>query len=159
MSPVTASRIENATRYDPVLHKVLLYTHQGWPDNVSDNLKPFYRRRNELTVESNRIMWGIRAIIPNKFRKQMLGICKMKMLTRSHIWWPGIDTDIDSIAKSCEICLSLKNKPTISPLHPWSWPANPWQRVHVDFAGPIFGRMYLLAIDLHSKWPEVWEMS
>ena len=27
--PVTASRIENATRYDPVLHKVLLYTQQG----------------------------------------------------------------------------------------------------------------------------------
>ena len=50
---VTASRIENATRYDPVLNKVLLYTQQGWPDNVSDNVKSFYHRRNELTVESN----------------------------------------------------------------------------------------------------------
>ena len=74
-------------------------------------------------------------------------ICKMKVLVRSHLWWRGIDTDIDSIAKSCEICLSLKNKPPISPLQPWSWPANPWQRVHVDFAGSIFGWMYLLAID------------
>ena len=91
--PVTASRIEKATRYDPVLHKVLLYTQQGWPDNVSDNLKPFYHRRNELTVESNCIMWGIRVIIPNKFRKQILDelheshmeICKMKVLARSHI--------------------------------------------------------------------------
>ena len=84
----------------------------------------------------------------------------MKVVARNHIWWwPGIDTDTDSIAKSCEICLSLKNKPSISPLQPWSWPANPWQRVHVYLAGPIFGRMYLLAIDVHSKWLEVWEMS
>ena len=37
--PVTAFRIENATRYDPVLHEVLLYTQQGLPDNVSNNLK------------------------------------------------------------------------------------------------------------------------
>ena len=34
----------------------------------------------------------------------------------------------------------------------------PWQRVHVDFAGPINGKMFILLVDAHSKWPEVFEM-
>ena len=42
-------------------------------------------------------------------------------------------------------------------MHPW--PAKPWQRVHIDFAGPFCQKMYLLAVDAHSKWPEVFEMT
>ena len=30
--------------------------------------------------------------------------------------------------------------------------------MHVDFAGPFMGRYFLLAIDAHSKWPEIIEM-
>ena len=41
---------------------------------------------------------------------------------------------------------------------PWVWPERPWQRVHVDFAGPLKGKMYLVLVDAHSKWPEVVEM-
>ena len=33
-----------------------------------------------------------------------------------------------------------------------------WQWVHVDFAGPFQGKMYLTMVDAHSKWPEVIEM-
>ena len=32
---------------------------------------------------------------------------------------------------------------------------NPWERVHVNFAGPFLGSMWLLAMDAHSKWPSV----
>ena len=35
------------------------------------------------------------------------------------------------------------------------WPKSPWQRVHLDFAGPFQGHMFLVAVDAHSKWPEV----
>ena len=28
----------------------------------------------------------------------------------------------------------------------------------MDFAGPIQGKMYLLVVDVHSKWPEVYDM-
>jgi len=34
----------------------------------------------------------------------------------------------------------------------------PWQRIHVDFAGPFMGRQFLIVVDAHSKWPEVIEM-
>ena len=52
-----------------------------------------------------------------------------------------------------------KQAPPAAPLSPWSWPTKPWQRVHLDFAGPFLNKMYLLAVDAHSKWPEVFEMS
>ena len=40
-------------------------------------------------------------------------------------------------------------------LSPWPIPDNPWDRVHVDFAGPFLRSMWLLAMDAHSKWPSV----
>ena len=43
----------------------------------------------------------------------------------------------------------------MKPVHFWEWPATPWQRIHVDFAGPFVGRMFLIIVDAHSKWPEV----
>ena len=54
---------------------------------------------------------------------------------------------------------AVKQAPPTAPLHPWVWPTKPWQRVHVDFAGPFMGKMYFVAVDAHSKWPEVYEMS
>ena len=48
---------------------------------------------------------------------------------------------------------------TTIPLHPWIWPAQPWQRIHIDYAGPFQGKYYFLVVDAHSKWPEIVEMS
>ena len=79
----------------------------------------------------------------------------MKSVARSYMWWPGIDKEIEQVAKSCESCLAVKHNPPVAPLHPWVWPHCPWQRVHLDFAGPFQGAMFLVCVDAHSKWPEV----
>ena len=42
-----------------------------------------------------------------------------------------------------------------SPLQPWEWPGRPWSRLHVDYAGPFMGKMFLLIIDAHSKWMDI----
>ena len=34
----------------------------------------------------------------------------------------------------------------------------PWQRIHIDFAGPMNGQNFLIVVDSHSKWLEVIEM-
>ena len=39
-------------------------------------------------------------------------------------------------------------------MQPWRWPTRPWTRLHVDYAGPLLGQMFLV-IDAHSKWIEV----
>ena len=40
-------------------------------------------------------------------------------------------------------------------LHPWQLAERPWQRIHIDFAGPFLQQMFLIVIDSFSKWPEV----
>ncbi|CAM4592021.1 unnamed protein product, partial [Lepidochelys olivacea] len=62
---------------------------------------------------------------------------------------------IEEKARDCMLCQSVRNAPQWAPLHPWDWPENLWQRIHMDFAGPLEGSMFLVVVDAHSKWPEV----
>ena len=80
----------------------------------------------------------------------------MKAVARSYMWWPGMDRDLENLAKSCTACQLVKRA---APLHPWLWPDQPWQRIHIDYAGSFRGKMFLLLVDAHSKWPEIFEMA
>ena len=165
--PVTAQQLGQATRSDPILSKVWQYTRKGWPDTVRESLKPYWNRRTELTVEGSCVLWGIRVIVPRKLQNQVLvelhrehpGVVRMKSIARSHMWWPGIDKQLEELVKSCDRCQSVKSSPAPAPLHPWIWPSRPWQRIHIDYAGPFKQKMFLIVVDAHSKWPEVIEMS
>ncbi len=76
----------------------------------------------------------------------------MKSLARSYIWWPKKDTDIKDELKSCSACQEQRPSPPVAPLHPWEWPEAPWSRLHIDFAGPYMGHMFMVIVDAHSKW-------
>ena len=47
------------------------------------------------------------------------------------------------------------NTPPKAPLHPWEFPVRPWQRLHVDYAGPIQSKYFLITVDAYSKWIDV----
>ena len=83
------------------------------------------------------------------------GIVKMKSLARRYVWWPKMDTNSEEKVKSCATCQSHQKTPPCSPLHPCEWPGRPWSRVHVDYAGPFMGKMFLLIINAHSKWMDI----
>ena len=126
-------------------------------------LRPFHNRKRELSVEQGCLLWGNRVIVPEKGRKRVIqmlhqahpGVSRMKSLARGYVWWPGIDGDIESCVKTCEACQVNQKIPPVVPLHPWSWPQKPWERVHIDYAGPFMGKMYLLVIDAHTNWLDV----
>ena len=118
-------------------------------------------------MEEGCLLWGIRVIIPHKLREKLLEelhkdhprVTCMKSVARSYMWWPGLDKDLEQLAKSCQSCQAVKGSPPAAPLHPWIWPSKPWQRVHLDFAGPFQGAMFLVCVDAFSKWPEARVMS
>ena len=91
--PVTSNDIRRETRKDRILSKVLTHTKRGWPVQIPDSLKPFYMRRNELSVEEGCLLWGIQVLIPKSLQEKHLqelhnehtGISKMKALARSHM--------------------------------------------------------------------------
>ena len=70
-----------------------------------------------------------------------------------------MDKDIERVVQHCNQCQQVKATPPAAPLQPWQWLSRPWARIHIDFAGPIEGKMMLIAIDAHSKWIEAKLMS
>ncbi|XP_055590802.1 uncharacterized protein K02A2.6-like [Uranotaenia lowii] len=47
-----------------------------------------------------------------------------------------------------------KSSPKTSP-QPWPATHSPWERIHIDFAGPFKGLNFLVVVDAHSRWPEI----
>ena len=165
--PVDAEDLRRATKDDPLLSRVLTYLQRGWPSNVDSELKVFASKKAELSVEAGCMLWGMRVVVPQACRKAVLdklhashpGIVKMKSLARIHVWWCGIDKDIEQLVRECSACQSVRNAPSTTYLHPWAWPDGPWKRVHMDFAGPFQGSMFMVIVDAYSKWLEVVPMA
>ena len=76
-----------------------------------------------------------------------------------HVWWPGIDSDIEQTVHNCSDCQSVRNQPSIATLHPWHQATRAWERIHIDYAGPFMGSMLLVVVDAHTKWLEVIPMT
>ena len=89
----------------------------------------------------------LRPVLLEELHKDHPGASRMKAVARSYFWYPGLDQDIELKAQSCTSCQAVKNAPPAAPLHPLLWPTKPWQRIHVDFAGPFNGKTYILPGD------------
>ena len=63
---VSVVQVCKATRADPVLSKVVHYLKSGWPMRLPDLVKPYFSRRDELSIEEGCVLWGIRVIVPKK---------------------------------------------------------------------------------------------
>ncbi|RUS70453.1 hypothetical protein EGW08_021782 [Elysia chlorotica] len=165
--PVTATDIAKETLKDPLLKQVFNFAARGWPSKPSDDVRAFTARKHEISIDNGCLLWGTRVIIPTSLRSRVLdilhethiGISRMKAQARSWVWWPLLDYDIERLAKTCAICEQYQKSPPKAPLHPWDWPQQPWSRVHMDFAGPFLGKMFLIIIDAHSKWIDIKIMS
>ncbi|GFV58650.1 uncharacterized protein K02A2.6 [Trichonephila clavipes] len=155
--PVTSKELRRETSTDIELGPLLRALREG---------KDLQGEEAQYTIEDGCIMYGQRVCIPRKFRKNVLeelhaghlGIVKMKAIARSFVYWKNIDNDIEEAAKNCVDCARYKADPPKSKVHYWEYPSMPWERIHVDFAGPIFEHTFFLIVDAHSKWLEVYPM-
>ena len=71
----------------------------------------------------------------------------MKSLACGYMWWPGIDADMEDEVRKCHTCQSEQKSPLLAPVQLWQWPDHLWDCVHIDYAGPFMGKMFLLPID------------
>lgn len=162
-TPVNPDKIRQWTNRDKVLSQVKEFIMTSWPESRDEELQPYFNRRTELSIHDGCIMWGARVIIPPQGRRYLLdelhdthpGIVRMKALARSYIWWPKIDQELEERAKKCNECQSRRKAPAQAPMHPWMWPTRPWSRLHIDFAGPKYGHMFLVVVDARTKWLDV----
>ncbi|XP_013174572.1 PREDICTED: uncharacterized protein K02A2.6-like [Papilio xuthus] len=88
-----------------------------------------------------------------------MGIVKSKALARSYVWWAGIDEAVERACRECETCAAQADAPPRQTPRMWPWPTRPWTRLHLDFLGPIGGKIFLVVVDAMSKWIEVFHMT
>ncbi|XP_063915487.1 uncharacterized protein K02A2.6-like [Zophobas morio] len=165
--PIDSACIASETVKDKALSKVLKYIQKGWPKRITKELKGYEQYKNNLTVEGNCILFGYRVVIPKALRHNILqelhrshmGIVKTKSLARSYVWWPNMSTQIENFIANCPNCLKLREAPGLSKLMPWSIPDSVWERIHIDFLGPIFNKQILIVVDAYSKWTEAFVMT
>lgn len=157
--PVRAEQIAKETRKDSHLGKIIQLLETG-----QDLSRHGYKApESAYSLSSNCLIFEHRVIIPPSLRQAILndihsahlGIVKMKGLARSFVYWPGIDADIERLAKSCIECAKHAHAPPKFNTHHWEYPKSPWERIHIDYAGPVAGKMLLIIVDAYSKWLEV----
>ena len=133
-----------------------------WPKfQAGSTLHAFHSRSADLSVYE-----GALFMIPPALRSRVLkmlheghpGVTRMKMLARRYVYWQGIDRDIEDRVKFCSSCQLAAKMPVRNELSPWPTPDCAWERIHIDFAGPMEGMMFLIVVDAFSKWPEVVQM-
>ena len=107
---VSCHDVKLHTDCDPDLVTLKQYIRTGFPERISNaNLTKFKAYVPELTITEGCIMFRHRVFIPPSLRKQVLnvlhenhpGVVSMKALARSVIWYPGMDSDIESLVLNC----------------------------------------------------------
>ena len=77
-----------------------------------------------------------------------IGIVRMKSLARMRV---NIEVGIAAHCKDCTACAEAgPNQP--ENLSAWPVPDVPWQRIHIDFAGPFLDDMWLVVMDAYSMF-------
>ena len=62
--PVNAVNIAIETHKDTILAQVCEYVMACWSNHVNYELKLYFMKRNELSMEQGCLLWGYRVVIP-----------------------------------------------------------------------------------------------
>jgi hypothetical protein len=166
--PATDNRIEEivkATENDTEMQEIINYITQGWPSSVKDcdNVKEYWKVREDLTYIKGLILKGNRIVIPSQLRQKLLvklheghlGMEKCKRRARESIYWPGLSTSIEQMVRRCHTCQQLLPSKGTEPMIPHTIPTQPWQKVGSDLF-QYNNKHYLIIADYYSLFPEVY---
>lgn len=156
---------QKETASDAVLSNLKKYCLDGWPKNKSkcfDNVKFFFKMRNEIMIDDDILFWNERIIVPTSMRLRMLkklhevhfGVTKTKKRAHDTMYWPGIDDQIEKMISACHTCQSNANKNQKEPLIAHKIPTRPFEKLACDIF-EFKSNDYLVVVDFYSKWIEL----
>lgn len=156
--------ISQATANDPTLQKVIQCLSSNWVK--TPDIQPYFPIRHDLTVQDGILLFNNRIVIPQSLREDVLalahcghqGISKTKALLREKVWWPSMNSQVESAIQNCHPCqLTTASKSSAQPLQPTKMPDDSWDTLAIDLQGPYpTGDNLFVMIDYRSRYPIVY---
>ena len=137
-------------------------TQQGWPHqrrHVPRLARRYWDFRDELSTDDGMLLKGPRLIIPGELQEEYLSRLhedhlsanKVQENAKQHMYWTGIDADIEDYTKRCQECIK-RSQVAKEPLQPHDIPEGPWRKLGIDYF-TFNGNSYVLICDYFSKFP------
>jgi len=162
---VSLGEVRKAAAVDPTMCLLRATIYQGWPtyrNQCPEELWEYWNFRCDLVLEDGLILKGDKLLIPDSLRKQVLnnihtghqGETKCLLLARQSVYWPGMNTDIRQVVKSCEVCNRHHAAQPKLPLLQPDLPSRPWEKIGADLFH-FKGTVYLMIVDYYSRFPVI----
>ena len=148
-------KLKDSTQRDPILAMVYQLTQQGWLHqrrHAPHLARRYWDFRDELSTDDGMLLKGLRLIIPVELQEEYLShlheghlsASKVQENAKQHMYWNGIDTDIEECIKRSQVAKE--------PLQPHDIPEGPWRKLGINyFAFDV--NSYVLICDYFSKFP------
>ena len=155
-------KLKDSTQRDPILATVYQLPQQGWQHqrrHIPRLVRRYWDFRDELSTDDGMLLKGPRLIIPGELQEEYLSrlheghlsASKVQENAKQHMYWTGIDADIEDYTKRCQECIKRSKVPK-EPLQPHDIPEGPWRKLGIDYF-TFDGNSYVLICDYFSKFP------
>ncbi|XP_055905215.1 uncharacterized protein K02A2.6-like [Eupeodes corollae] len=132
-------------------------------DWTASSKNKLFQFRIELCTLGNILLRGSRLVIPKSLRSRVLelgheghpGETAMKRRLRLKVWWPLMDSEVESFVKLCRDCLLVSRPTPPVPMQRHAFKDGPWQCVAMDLLGPLPNYDFaFVIIDYYSRYQE-----
>ena len=154
-------KLKDSTQRDPILATVYQLTQQGWPyqrRQVPCLARRYWDFRDKLSTDDELLLKGPRLVIPGELQEESLTMheghlsaSKVQENARQHMYWTGIDADIEDYTKRCQECIK-RSQVAKEPLQPHDIPEGPCRKLGIDYF-TFDGNSYVLICDYFLKFP------
>lgn len=136
--------------------------------------KPFKKAIRRGNKDAAAAQYSQQLVVPEQFVPELLrlsheaplaaheGARRLLAALAVKYWWRTMQVDVRRYVAECDTCqrADAPTGPVPGLLQPLPAPSRPWQRVHIDGAGPLpetrnGNKFFLVMVDAFSKWPEV----
>ena len=159
---ITWDRVKEASAQDNEIVTLINTIITGFPDlkeELPDVIKPYWNVKDELSCIDGAALYQNRIIAPKILRQEILeslhsahqGTVGMKARARASVFWPGINSAIESRRASCKTCTQIAPSQPAEPMIQSPHPEYPFDQVVADFFN-LTGRMYLVYADRYTGW-------
>lgn len=169
---ITDERIEDfkkALTEDKCLSELRKVLIDGWPHDkrhLTEEVKYYWKHRNDLILDNDLIFLNERVIVPTRLRANILaqlhashgGIEKTKKRARTIVYWPGIDESIEKMITECAVCQKNRPKNVKEPMISHTAPDLPYQKLAMDIC-EYASKSYLVVSDYYSRFLDILPLS